>query len=599
MAPGRKQGGGCWTCRLRRKRCDSIQPICGNCQDLEIICHSDKARPPWMDGAAEQKHMSEAIKERIKQNAILRRERRATSRAGASVMEYVLSTDSAASTLNTSSVAQAIPQSSINRSDESQPSITNASSTSTPITLQKRSPSDTSGQAGFAVPIQVELGSVMTYLDYVFPFLFPFHQPSLMETGRQWLLGLLCQNEVSFHIAASLSAYFFSIVSQNEEPEMHDECKALVYDRLVEQMDMALISMQKNVSAISHHESQSLLLDKARIMEEITQLLLVEVTVQRNVDWKIHLNPALVLFDEIFKKHGMNHLEPSLAILLEQLPSSFPMATPHQKPLPNTADQVAFSFFVSLLLFIDIMASVSLGTSPILQGYHQNLLSFHSEQNPPIRFEAIVGCQNWALVAIGNISALCVWKRDAKQSGNFSVVNLVSLAGHISQNLENGLTSLDTCPPYLLPNTGANRLAGYYSRHDGVIDHTSIASVTRIWAYAAKLYLSVSLSGWQTNSADIQVGVAKVLSRLQAIDSPAQLRSLSWPFCVAGCLALPGQEHDFRSIVLKTGHLGEFGTLLNALRIMEAVWSSRDTVDGDIWGITSCLNILGSPVFLL
>lgn len=558
-----------------------------------------------MDGGAGQKHMSESIKRRIKHNALLRRERRLLAPHDDQLEDI----DIAGTT------AQSAASSTLSRSDESQsqsqsPAFTTGTLSSSAATLPTVSSpaSSSSWSPGLGIPVQVpaqvQLASVMIYLDYVFPFMFPYYRPSLLETGRQWLLGLLCQNEVSFHTAASLSAYFFSLVPQSEGREMHDDCKALVWDRLVGQMDLAVKTIQNDVSAMSHQGAHATsLTDKTRIMEEIVQLLIVEVTVRRNVDWTIHLTPALALFDEVFRGYGLDQSsEPSLAVLLSALPPlSFPVATPHQKPLPNTSDQSALVFFASLMLFIDIVASTSLGRAPDLQSYHHSLLSPQVEENCPVRLESVVGCQNWPLVAIGNISALCAWKHDAKQSGNFSVLNLVNLAGPISQALDDGLENLDTNPPRARPNgTGASRrLEGYYSRHDRAIDHTSITTVTRVWAYAAKLYLYAVLSGWQPKSAEVQGSVARVISLLQTIESPAQLRSLSWPICVAGCLALPGQEQDFRRIIGEVGELSEFGTVGTALRIMEAVWRSRDTMDGNVLDFTSFLSILGSSALLI
>ncbi|KAK6068437.1 C6 transcription factor [Seiridium cupressi] len=620
MPPGRRQGAGCWTCRLRRKRCDSVQPVCGSCQSLDITCYSGEARPSWMDGGSGQKHMSETIKGRIKQNALLRRERRllahgdhamimametdhaphedvesasafvsfTTSRVSDPVVEYDALADSTASTPSTSLDRPTTLRSSVDPSDESQSPLTIASWTSGPPTLP-------------AVPIQVQLGSVMIYLDYVFPFLFPFYQPSLVETGRQWLLGLLCQNDVSFHLASSLSAYFFSLVPQSDDQDMHDDCKALVWNNLIQQMDLAIGSIQTTVSAVSGGGGQSPLLDKTRIMQEIAQLLVVEVTVRNNVNWMIHLTPALSIFDEIFKQHGVDHSsEPSLNVLSNALPSSIPVTTQHHKALPNTADQSALVFFVSLLLFIDIVASTALGTSPALQSYHSSLFSPQADEKFRLQLESVLGCQNWALVAIGNISALCAWKRDAKQGGNFSVFSLVKLADPISKALEKGLEDLNIGPASSLPKkTSTSRLEAYYSRHDRAIDHSFTTNITRIWAHAAIIYLSVSLSGWQTNNHDIQASVAQVLGLLEMVDSPGQLRSLSWPICIAGCLASPAQEHSFRRIVSIMGPLGKFGTLSNALGIMEAVWNSRNTIDGNIWDIASSLSILGSPSLLI
>ena len=557
-----------------------------------------------MDGGAGQKQMSETLKGSIKQNALLRRERRllthedqgtGISRASDNIVDYAPPAEPIASTLPSNHVRSSVAGCSVDGSEVSQSSSTAASSTCSPITLPTSSTSGSSPPAGLANPIPVELGSVMIYLDYVFPFLFPFYQPSLLETGRQWLLGLLCQNEVSFHIAATLSAYFFSLVQ-----DMHDDCRSLVRDKLVEQMAMALRSIQTTVSAISQHGAQSPLLSRIRIMEEITQLLIVEVTVRRNADWNIHLMPALVLFEEMFRSQGLDHCDPSLAVLLGALPSPFPMGMPQHKPLPCTADQSALVFFVSFLLFVDIVASTTVGNPPALQSYHDSLLCSHGDENCGIRLETVVGFQNWALVAIGNISALYAWKRDAKRSGNFLVVDLVDLAAPISEALEDGLTSLDISATRSQPRKSTDsRLEAYYSRHDRAIDRTTIADITRIWAYAAKIYLSVCLSGWQMSSTDVQTCVVKVLSLLQTIESPAQLRSLSWPVCVAGCLASMNQEDDFRRIIRSMGQLGEFGTLPNALRIMEAVWCSRSALDRNGWDIASCLSILGTPALLL
>lgn len=560
-----------------------------------------------MDGGIGQKHMSETIKRSIKQNAVLRRERRLPApydnqpEIGDIVSDIVIVSAESAVPLTTPGP--------FTRSDKS-----HFQSPSTTSTLPTVSSSASSWSAGLGIPLQapaqVQLASIMIYLDYVFPFLFPHYRPSLLETGRQWLLGSLTQNEVSFHTAASLSAYFFSLAPQGEGEgqgqEMHEDCKALVWDRLVGQMDLAVQKIQHDVSFLSQGPRANSLTDKTRIMEEIAQLLIVEVTVRRNVDWAIHLTPALALFDDVFRGHGLDQSsEPSLAVLLSALPRlELPAATPHHKPLPNTSEQSALVFFASLLLFVDIVASTSLGKAPTLQSYHHTLLSAaRGGEKCQIRLETVVGCQNWPLVAIGNISALCAWKRNAKQSGTFSVLNLVSLAGPISQALDDGLERLDTNPPRPGPNNGTDAsrrlLEGYYSRHDRALEYTSIVTVTRVWAYAAELYLSVLLSGWQPRSAEVQGSVARVVSLLNTVQSPAQLRSLSWPICVAGCLALPDQEQDFRRIVGEVGELGEFGTAGTALRIMEAVWASRDTVDGHVWDFASFLTILGSPALLI
>lgn len=604
MAPERRKDASCWTCRLRRKSCDSVRPVCGSCQHLEIPCYSGVAKPPWMDGEARQKHMSETIKARIKQKALLRRARRLPTQEDQGVILDLAE----AELLSPPSTVPTSESRAISETRQSIDLVAAFNQTSpddrmpdwASVDRTENSPSSSAAApptAGVAFPIPMRFGSIMIYLDYVFPFLFPFYQPSLVETGRQWLLGLLCQNEVSFHLAASLSAYFFALVTYTDQEDAHGDCKALVRGQLVEQMDVAVRSIQGTVSAVQRRGAQSSLLDKARTMEEITQLLVVEATAKRDADWKIHLAPALALFDEIFKTHGIHHSQPSLPTLLNTLS---PMTTPHHKSLPYTADQSALVFFVSLLLFIDIVASTSCGAAPNLHAYYHNLLTPNGNEECPVRLETIVGCQNWALVAVGNISALCAWKREATQQGGFSILRFVGLAGPISRAIDEGLRSLDV----FRTSSGSDKrsdswLAGYYTQRNGAMDRSSIANVTRIWAHAAEIYLSVSLSGWQPHSTDIQSSVIKVLRLLQTIESPGLLQSLSWPMTVAGCLALPHQEPDFRRIVSGLGQLGDFGTAGNAMRVMEAVWSSRDNIDGSVWDMASSLNILGTSTLLI
>ncbi|KAG8157472.1 hypothetical protein KVR01_012856 [Diaporthe batatas] len=620
MAPGRKLGESCWTCRLRRKRCDAVRPICGSCQALDISCHAGETRPSWMDGGPAQSNMSEAIKRRIKYNALLRRERRLLAAAGHEPLDHdvldaaVVSTTQTAASLSLASgsddgfQSQSQSQSPFESRSPSTTGLLSDGAHTLPTISSPAPSSSSSWSAGLGIPIQApaqaQLASVMIYLDYVFPFLFPFYRPSLLETGRQWLLGMLCQNEVSFHTAASLSSYFFSLVPQDEERQMHDECKALVWERLIGQMDLAVKTIQSSVAVLSHQGVHGgSLTGKARIMQEIAQLLIVEVTVRRDVDWTIHLTPALALFDDIFTAYGLDGAsEPSVTNLMNALPPMmFPVPTTHQKPLPNTPDQSALAFFLSLLLYVDIVASTSLGRAPHLHRYHPSLLSSQSEQACQLRIDQVVGCQNWPLVAIGNISALCAWRREVKQTGTFSVFQLVKLADPISQALDDGLLSLERNPPRAAPSGKGpgRRLEGYYSRHDRSIDHNAIATVTRIWAYAAKIYLSVIVSGWQPNSAEVYDNVSKVVGLLQTIESPAQLRSLSWPICVAGCLALPVQEPEFRRIVGEVGELADFGTIGTTLRIMEEVWRSRETADGDACDLASALNVLGSSALLI
>ncbi|EPE36991.1 Zn2/Cys6 DNA-binding protein [Glarea lozoyensis ATCC 20868] len=54
---------GCWTCRLRRKKCDEKGPECVTCTDRGLKCSGFGAiKPRWMDGGAQQDAVHREIK---------------------------------------------------------------------------------------------------------------------------------------------------------------------------------------------------------------------------------------------------------------------------------------------------------------------------------------------------------------------------------------------------------------------------------------------------------------------------------------------------------------------------------------------------------
>ncbi|KAL5339494.1 fungal-specific transcription factor domain-containing protein [Aspergillus crustosus] len=61
----KRSRSGCFTCRLRRKKCDEKTPACGACSNLNLIC--EYKRPIWWGNAEQRKKQKERIKNKIKQ----------------------------------------------------------------------------------------------------------------------------------------------------------------------------------------------------------------------------------------------------------------------------------------------------------------------------------------------------------------------------------------------------------------------------------------------------------------------------------------------------------------------------------------------------
>jgi hypothetical protein len=69
LKDGTRSRQGCWTCRLRKKKCDESHPSCSTCIGLKLTCYGYGLRPDWMDGGRLQQKQAIHVKHIIKQNS--------------------------------------------------------------------------------------------------------------------------------------------------------------------------------------------------------------------------------------------------------------------------------------------------------------------------------------------------------------------------------------------------------------------------------------------------------------------------------------------------------------------------------------------------
>jgi hypothetical protein len=60
---------GCWTCRLRKKKCDESRPQCSNCQSLSIPCYGFGPKPDWIGDGEKEREIIDSIKETVKRTS--------------------------------------------------------------------------------------------------------------------------------------------------------------------------------------------------------------------------------------------------------------------------------------------------------------------------------------------------------------------------------------------------------------------------------------------------------------------------------------------------------------------------------------------------
>ncbi|KAL5327082.1 hypothetical protein ACEPPN_004773 [Leptodophora sp. 'Broadleaf-Isolate-01'] len=601
---------GCWTCRLRHKKCDETTPTCSACGALEISCLYDKTKPDWMDGGQRQQGAAERVKIEIKRAATRRRGRKRIQNitrmiGDASSSDHVITPEpcrSSSGSLPSPGTTNGGPGEASQGLLNASPPFEKSSGVGIPtpessVSLNTPSALSTSQDLDVASlslsQDERELSLIMSYLDYVFPVLFPFYRPSILEGSRSWMLVLIMKNRGIYHTTISLTSFFFSVVPMIQSSD-YKMCESMNSEELQKQADLAIKTVLHDSLELSSQTEQPLR-ESADLMGNVVQLLSFEIIIAPTQNWMMHLDAAIVLFEQIFGSYGMVASSPSLPKILAQLSDA-----PSMDLGPNitlwTANQAAFRFFSAILLVNDIISSTSLEQAPQLHKYHKFLLT--DDRSPgdiPLQLEDFVGHENWVLLLIGEISSLDVWKKEQKKASALSMMQLVQKASEIEQRLHNGLTHLDN-PDYSsrLASKPGNPLA-FFLPASPDITH----SLTKIWAYAAHIYLHTVVSGWQPANPEIRDNVANLIISFQSLPSPALLRTLVWPFCVAGCLANAQQESTFRDLVMSMGSLQMFGTVRLALRIMEDVWRRRGSVELDDWDIAACLRCVGHRVLLV
>ncbi|KAK8136783.1 hypothetical protein PG984_004723 [Apiospora sp. TS-2023a] len=626
---------GCWTCRLRRKKCDERKPVCSECGTLEITCHFSDAKPDWLDGGEREKQKAQELKQMVKDQATKRRERKwaqledttnmPTTAAGrpsppqqpsmdvdrtlsqdmANLMDLEPTEDYrnsvAGSSSGRSSMTPATSGSDATSHLEQPPSINNhtaSRSQSSGRTSQSDSNSDGDDES------EREMGQAMLYIDYVFPFLSPFYRPQLSESGRGWLLVLLMKNKALFHTALGLASYFVAIVMAGWEGG-HEDCKAHNWGELQKQQELGIRALQRDLERVNGRGVARSLRSSVRCLEGIVQALYFEVAVANTQNWQVHLEGASVLFEQIVRAHARGAERPWFSVLVSMCPAAVTKDLGHGRH-PWVPSQAAFRFMTASLLWNDVIASTALERAPSLRQFHAELLE---GPDPVLRTEEFVGCPNWVVLLISEIATLDAWKKEMKAAGHCSMADLVQRAASIEQRLRSGIAQLDPIP-IVCPAScnSADQLAGHsfaalgveaLHDFDKLRTTPSHALSTSIWAQAALLYLRVGISGLQPCQPEIRAGVADIVALFGALPSPLCLRTLVWPYAVAGCLATPDQEDFFRRLVDAMGVLQIFGAVKEALSVMSTVWQHRSCTNPDTWDIAACFKVLGHTSLLV
>jgi len=263
-------------------------------------------------------------------------------------------------------------------------------------------------------------------------------------------------------------------------------------------------------------------------------------------DWQMHLQAASTLSI----KFGREHVKEASSSLTHK---------------------VAMEFFTGVITWYDSLSCGSTGLKPFTK-----LDRFDEEVSPQIRFDKLMGCENWVMRLIWEIATFAEWKTRLEAGGRVSMWEIVRRGSDIKRQLETGLVTSSGYP------SGTASVDAMTARSEDA-SKSRVRETTRVFANAACVYLKVNIFGPHPDLPEIRQGVSKTMAALDTLRDKGLVRNLLWPVYIAGCMATAEYESYWRNLLSGVSQeQWSFGRPRNVLNIMEECWLLRKCEPGTV-----------------
>lgn len=217
----------------------------------------------------------------------------------------------------------------------------------------------------------------------------------------------------------------------------------------------------------------------------------------------------------------------------------------------------------------DIIAAASTRGESFLDVDHLKEL-----ENLGTPVQSMMGCRSTVMALICEVTTLDRWKKTAQAAHKLSIVDLVKRGARIEERLWQEVGSNS-------PRNSSQSSPGSTPPWEPSAPPTH-PGINKVYALAGIIYLHVVMSGAHPYLQEIRQAVEAVLEALKDLRGSELLQSLSWPLCVAGCLATEDQYAPFRQLLSATeAWEATGGTCSAAYRIIKECWERRKRSDED------------------
>ncbi|KAG9234028.1 fungal-specific transcription factor domain-containing protein [Amylocarpus encephaloides] len=558
---------GCWTCRLRKKKCDEGRPICATCESLSITCYGYDSKPEWMDGGETERAIAASIKQIVKHTSrrkgtglgMLKAKFKGSGSTGQEEVvapSYVPRIAPKPTIENASSPASSIPSSngeSSARKPGARSILDDSATNTTHETTPDREDVDAqkfNSSRPFSFNSQEEPILLMHFLDVVFYLQFPMYQPTIAEGGRGWLLQLLLRTKPLYHGALALASYHRGAMQLALERHTPNPCSKFIEQE--QHLAICFREFTNRVVYVNKFVTDREPGDCCGIMASIVQLIFFELFANnREHSWQIHLNAAIGMIGSVFGDN-ITRMETRQVLDTAGLENY-----PFTRGTPTELESTTFNFFGTVIMWLDVVSCVTSGKTPRLLPLDQSQLSLQS----CLRLESVMGCKDWAFSQIGRISAL--HERKAEQNYNAVEIEANNIHAELVGGLiESGLSSFtltDSSDPFCAAAAKSSL-------------------VTRLFALMGCIYLHFVFKGLEQGSPCLDPTMVEVMTILRKETPRDLLPGLVCPLFVIGCAAFEEDKQFFRDVFSSTPLLDPSLDHRNKiLPLLEKTWARRDT----------------------
>ncbi|KAJ3810977.1 fungal-specific transcription factor domain-containing protein [Lentinula aff. lateritia] len=274
---------------------------------------------------------------------------------------------------------------------------------------------------------------------------------------------------------------------------------------------------------------------------------------------------------------------PVLSIALDWLSQ---IGLPDEEDPRSVLNTMSFSAQIAVkgTMWIDIFASLTSMRPPKYFMLYQRLLShsaWSTDVNPShpqaLPMETLTGCPDDALLAIAEISALAHWKSMERIKGTLNYRELIHRGDIVEQRLrQRPDTPVFEKDAPLHPNLLQPSITDVIFPNQEV--RKLLASIFRA---TALLYLHTVLHDSNPGVSDISVSVDGVVQLIHQLQPSNVDRVIVFPICLAACMTDDLIHRDFLKGRLQAQD-ESIGNLMKARLLMEAVWQKRDVSGGTV-----------------